>query len=359
MYKPLTWLARAALLVATLPAFASPAPQIPQIPGAPQITAQPVLDAPALLQWPRNRTPAQADLTDPTADTLADLHGNVGRCRSMDLVFSTEGNYHMALQTLWYQDLLPKYHASIRNWYYTTSPPVALPQIKAHNFSIGNLYLHCRPELVVASIKVMRKLVQAHLTDGRPVALMKSRGNVLLVKHGNPKNIQTIWDLGRPDVRVVTPNPYNEPGAFINYATTIYEIAAHDPHPPKGWTAARLFNRIFNNHSVKDKWLMGARIHHRDEPWSVAYGRADVAVIMYQLGYYTARVLPQDFSLVPLGGTISNPEPLPGSYISSAYMVKIKGRWTARQRAARNDLIHLLQSERFTTILTQDGLQRP
>ncbi|HET9122805.1 MAG TPA: substrate-binding domain-containing protein [Acidiferrobacteraceae bacterium] len=357
MQKPFWALLAPAIALATLPALVR-AQSVPQIPGAPRILGRPVLDTPRLLHWPLNRAPAKADLTDAASDTVVDLHAEVQDCRDMDLVFSTEGNYHMALHTLWHGYLLPQYGKTIRNWYYTTSPPVALPQIKFHDFSIGNVHLACRPELAVASIKVMNKLKAAGLTDGKPVEIMQSRGNVLLVKRGNPKHIHSIWDLGRPDVHVVTPNPYNEPGAFINYATTIYEVAAHDPHPPRGWTAARLYNAIFNSR-IKDKWLMGARIHHRDEPWSVADGRADVAVIMYQLGAYTARVLPQDFSLVPLGGTIANPRPLPGSYISKAYMVKIKGHWTARQIQARDDLIRLLQSESFTKILKRDGLSRP
>ena len=357
MQKPLWALFAPALMLAMLPSFAR-AQSIPQIPGAPYISGRPLLDAPPLLQWPANRPAAAADLTDPTSDTLVDLHGDIQNCRNVDLVFSTEGNYHMALKTLWYRDLLPRYHATIRNWYYTTSPPVTLPQTKFHDFSIGNLHLACRPELAVASLKVMGKLKAAGITDGEPVELMQSRGNVLLVKRGNPKHILSIWDLARPDVHIVTPNPYNEPGAFINYATTIYEVAAHDPHPPQGWTAARLFNAVFNS-PTPGKWLMGARIHHRDEPWSVADGHADVAVIMYQLGAYTAQVLPKDFSLVPLGGTIQDPQPLPGSYISKAYMVKIKGHWTARQKRARDDLMDLLQSETFTKILARDGLSRP
>lgn len=344
-----------ALLAAT-PAWAQHAPRVPQ---APKITGAPVIDVPPVLMWPLNRPAAKADLSDQTADRLYDLHGNIGQCQDMDLVLSTEGNYHMALQTLWYQVLLPRYRTSIQNWYYTTSPPVAVPQIRFHDFSIGNLHLACRPELVVASQRVIKKLERAHLTDGAPVEIMKTRGNVLLVKHGNPKHIETIWDLGRPDVRLVTPNPYNEPGAFLNYATTLYEVAAHDPHPPKGWTATRLFNTVFNNRTEKDKWLAGDRIHHRDLPWSVAYGRGDVALIMYQLGTFTQKVFPQTFSLVPLGGTVAHPKPLPGNFISKAWMVRIRGHWNPRQRAARDHLISLLESPTFTRILNQDGLDRP
>ncbi|MHB8455045.1 MAG: substrate-binding domain-containing protein [Acidiferrobacterales bacterium] len=336
------------------------AKDIPPVPGAPAIHEKPVLDTPQLLLWTRNGKPAAADLTDPTSNQLFDLHGdlNTSVCSNVDLVLSTEGNYHMALHSLWQKVVLPRYGAEISNWYYTTSPPVSLPQTLHNNFSIDNLYLHCRPSVAVASMRVIKKLEAAHQTEGKPIPIIKGRGNALLVKHGNPKHIDSVWDLRRPDVRLVTPNPYNEPGAFLNYATTIYEIAAHDPHPPKGWTADRLFNAIFNSH-VKDKWLYGARIHHRDEPWSVAYGRADVAVIMYQLGAYTVKVFPSTFSLVPLGGTVSDPKPLPGNVAGESYLVKIKGPWTHRQRVARQDVIKAYESPAFTRILVSDGLTRP
>ncbi|MHB8391908.1 MAG: substrate-binding domain-containing protein [Acidobacteriaceae bacterium] len=266
--------------------------------------------------------------------------------------------FDMALHSLWDEVVLPRYGAAIRNWYYTTSPPVSLPQTLHDNFSIGNLYLHCRPSVAVASMRLIKKLEAAHQTEGKPIPVIKGRGNVLLVKYGNPKHIRTVWDLGRPDVHLVTPNPYNEPGAFLNYATTIYEIAKHDPHPPKGWTANRLFNAIFNSH-IPDKWLYGVRIHHRDEPWSVAHGHADVAVIMYQLGKYTKKVFPHTFTLVPLGGTLNDPKPLPGSVIGETYLVKITGHWTRRQRIARKDLIKAYESRAFTRILGQDGMLRP
>ncbi len=346
------------LTTATTCAFAK---SIPHIPGAPAIHGRPVVDAPKMLMWPRNSRPAAADLTDPTADLLFDLHGSIekGACRKVDLVVSTEGNYHMALNTLWHKVLLPRYGRTIRSWYYTTSPPVAFPQLMHRDkLSFGNFYLHCAPEVAIAAPRLIHKLEVHGFTVGKPMAIMKSRGNVLLVKHGNPLHIHSVWDLGRPNVHLVTPNPYNEPGAFLNYATTIYEIAKHDPHPPKGWTANRLFNAIFNSR-VKDKWLIGARIHHRDEPWSVAYGKADVAVIMYQLGKYTENVFPHVFTLVPLGGTVSNPRPLPGNEVDTTYLIRIKGHFTARQRAARRDFIKTLESPIFTRILNQDGLRRP
>ena len=76
--------------------------------------------------------------------------------------------------------------------------------------------------------------------------MYKDRGSVILVKRGNPKNVRTVWDLGRDDVHFVSPNPRLEPGALGNYAQTIHDIAEDDPNPPQNMTAEKLIDAIFN-----------------------------------------------------------------------------------------------------------------
>jgi hypothetical protein len=323
----------------------------------PKITGKPVIDAPLLLAWPTDREVTHANLSDPTSNTLYDVHGVLSAC---DLAFSTEGNYHPALHELWPIFLGQFKDRPLANWFYTTSPPVVLDQITRQGVEIGNLLVTCKPSLVVATRRVIEKLVKPGLTEGPAYPLYQDRGALILVKKGNPKQIHTIWDLGRDGVRLVTPNPDLEPGAFGNYLGTIYGIAAHDQHPPGGVKADDLINRIFNNAGRDpDKWLAGPRIHHRDLPWSVAYGRADAAVIYYHLGLYTKRTFPDLFDLVPLGGTEAAPQPLPGTIIGTRLAIRIKGDWTPRQRQAREKLLESLLSEEFTEILKKHGLVRP
>jgi hypothetical protein len=323
----------------------------------PRITGKPVIDAPQLLPWPTDRGPAVPNLDDPTSNTLFDFHAQISAC---DLVLSTEGNYHPALQDIWPVFLSKFSKKPLKNWFYTTSPPVPLEQIANQMLQIGNLYATCRPSLVVASKKVIEKLTAGGQTAGLAVPLYQDRGEVLLVKKGNPKQIRSLWDLGRQGVRLVTPNPDLEPGAFKNYAGTIYHVAAQDPHPPPGMTAAKLIDAIFNSGSGDpDKWLAGPRIHHRDLPWSVAYGRADVAVIFYHLGLFTVQTFPEKFDLVPLGGSAAASQPLPGTVITTRYLVRIKGKWTPRQLEAREKLAQTLLSEEFSRILEKRGLARP
>jgi hypothetical protein len=323
----------------------------------PIITGKPQPDVPNLLAWPADQGTVIPNLNDLTSNNLCDFHANISSC---DLVLSTEGNYHPALRDIWPIFLAKFKDQPLVNWFYTTSPPVALEQIENQKLQIGNLYTTCRPSLVVAGKKVIDKLVKAGYTEGPAYPLYQDRGEVILVKKGNPKGIRAVWDLGRQGVRLVTPNPELEPGAFNNYLGTIYHVAANDPRPPKGWSAGKLINLIFNGGSGDpQKWLAGARIHHRDLPWSVAYGKADAAVIFYHLGLFTKQTFPDTFDLVPLGGSIDHPQPLKGTVITTRYLIRIKGDWTPKQKQAQEKLWETLLSDDFTRILERRGLTRP
>jgi hypothetical protein len=323
----------------------------------PKITGTPVINTPKLLLWPGDRGEVKPNLNDPTSNMLFDFHGEMNNC---DLVLSTEGNYHMALHDLWPLVTAQFKDQPLQNSFYTTSPPVVLNQIKNHVLAFGNLYATCLPSVAVANKTVMDKLIEEGLADGAPVPLYKDRGVVILVKKGNPKKIHSVWDLGREDVRFVTPNPTLETGAFESYAKSVYGIASNDPHPPKGMTAEKLIEVLYNGAgSAKNRWLAGARIHHRDVPWSVAYGDADAGMILYHLGKFTKDTFPDTFEVVSLGGTIDNPQPLAGVTPATRFAIRLKGTWSERQAKAQEVLMSTLASEDFTKILIKHGLLRP
>ena len=140
----------------------------------------------------------------------------------------------------------------------------ALAYGNGHSERLVAKALEGRTETVaVASKIVIDRLVHAGYAEGPVYPLYRDRGAVILVKKGNPKQICSVWDLGRKDVRLVTPNPKLEPGAFGNYLATLYGIAVRDEHPPKQMSAGALMNGIFNNTGDDAcKWLAGPRIHH-------------------------------------------------------------------------------------------------
>jgi hypothetical protein len=321
------------------------------------ITGKPAIDSPELLEWPYDGGVVTPNLNDPTSNTIHDFHAGLSSC---ELLLSSEGNYHPALRDIWPIFLAKFGERPLQNWMYTTSPPVALPQIEHSIVQVGNLYLRCRPQVVVASRKVITQLEEERQTEGQAYALYKDRGSVILVKNGNPKSIRSVWDLGRKDVQYVSPNPALEPGAFGNYLATIRNIAEKDVNPPTGMTATTLIDLIFNEASGNpSKWLAGPRIHHRDMPWSIAFGRADAGVILYHLGLHVTQTFPDKFDIVPLGGTVANPQPLTGTIIETRYVVRIKGDWTPRQIEAREKLVQTLLSDDFTKILEKRGMMRP
>lgn len=369
---------RPTILVLSAVALGMAAPAIAQVPA---ITGTPVIVTPeGLLQWPDDSPLELPNISEATSNRLSDFHGEIRDC---DIAFSTAGNYHMALKELW-RIYLDSYvdDLDIRNWFYTTSPPVAPDQIANGVVQVGNLNARCRPQVAVGNGEIINQLKAAGVVEGAPVKVISNWGNVILVRKGNPSRISSVWDLGRRDVTVVTPNPI-EGGSFANFTGSIYNIAKADPNPPPHRTAEELFDRIFNtaphrhgepgskghgdrgdcrgrdDDHDRPKWVAGARIMHREIPWAIANHRADAAVIFYHLGLYFVRTFPDLFEIVPLGGTVDAPAPLPGNQIALLQAARIKGTWNAKQLEARERLMSALTSSEFTLILARHGLRRP
>lgn len=341
----------------------------------PDIIGTPTIDKPQLLEWPLDVPATDPDLSEPTANNINDLHARISKCDDINLVLSTAGNYHMALRDLWYEHFLPGNKEIIHNWFYTTSPPISPEQIQNLTLTFGNVRLECRPIVAVGPKGLMTTLSNLNLLEGDPIPVIKNQGNVILVKKGNPKRIKSIWDLGRKNVKVVTSNPYTESGSFSNYRDSIYNIALNDLNKPSNWTADRLFNSIFNSneslnksnfihtknhqHHNHVKWLSGKRIHHREVPWSIAYGQADAGLMFYHLALYMVRTFPDKFEIVPLGGTVDNPEPVEGNRQATLFIARINGALNNDQYLAREALIQSYTSNEFDTILIKHGLLRP
>jgi len=323
--------------------------------AAPAITGTPVTDAPPILKWDLDNGDQKPNFNDEVSNVLYDFHGNLDTC---DVMFSSEGNYHMALRDIW-PIYLSKFKEPLKNAFYSTTPPLIAPQVENQMLQVGNLYSKCQPSVTVTNKTNIDKLVAMKAIDGDVYPVFKNRGIVLLVKKGNPKGIQSVWDLGRADVNLITPSKF-EPGVFKIYTDSVYNIAKNDANPPPSTNADKLFDELFNGATGNpNKWLQGSRIHHRDEPWSVAYGKADVAVIYYHLGLVAKQTFPDTFDIIPLGGTVDNPNPLAGTVITERYVVALKGNWSRRQLEARQTLINTLRSDEFTQILEKRGLQRP
>lgn len=324
-------------------------------------SSQWVLDTPPLLSWPLSRGLKEPSMSEPTANTLHDLHADIHDC---EMSFNTQGNYHMALEEFW-----PHYlnafnqDKPLRNWVYTTTPPMMEKILKNGLVQAGEVEIKCPVQVVVNHMQIIEKFQKNGLIEGTPMPLVESRGDVILVRKGNPKKIRTIWDLGRPGIKVVSAHPEKEASTFKGYNSHILALAKKDTTPPKGMNPNKLFKAIYGNNPKKAtyknaKWLIVNWTHHRGIPWSIAYGHGDAAVLLYHLALDAQKNFPDLFDIVPLGGTIKDPMPIPNSN-TKLYLARFKGNWTARQKEASDKLVEMLLSDKFTEILKKYGLMRP
>jgi len=296
----------------------------------------------AELSWPDERAggtdaPRWAQAR---SNICLDFHGDPARA---GLAVFSDGNHHMALQECLAVFLAR--HAEIGDIFYATTPPgVLLQWLDAGALAVGNLRLAIRPQVFISPPKVLERVIAAgHATDHQP--FMRSRGNVLLVRAGNPKNIRGVADLARADVRLFLSNPLTETPSYQVYVETLKRFAERQrvtldflgagpdtPHP---------------------RVVFGERIHHRELPQALADGHADAAPVYYHLALRYCRIFPELFEMVALDGGAPEPSPSPEQVISDFHLALIGdgGRWGGALR-------EFLLSPETAAIYARHGLQR-
>ena len=241
----------------------------------------------ANLNWPEETAhpaPGAAPrFAQPGSNLCLDFHGDPTRAK---LVLFSDGNHHMALaETL--RAFVAAHPDVIDVFYGTTPPSVALALLRAGRIDVGNLRLSAAPHVFISPPVVLDQLVaEGRMPSHRP--FMRSRGATLLVRKGNPKRIEDVASLLRPDVRVFLSNPVTEKFSYDTYARWLR--AQHGSalpfldHPPGQPDPMKL--------------VYGEAIHHREAPQAVADGRADVAVVFYHLALRYTRIFPDLFESV-------------------------------------------------------------
>ncbi|WP_158500400.1 substrate-binding domain-containing protein [Xenococcus sp. PCC 7305] len=342
----------------------------------PEITTKPIVLGQKTLQWPREggmdeipeRPFDYPDLTG-QANILEDWHMQTSS-DDWDLLFSTSGNFYRFLNVFFRQTYLPNNPVVEQGqWGYSTSPPVSLPQLKnGGRLSIGNMEILGMPMVVMGPKSIMNGVVKGGYNDGEPAKILSNFGNVLLVPSGNPQKINNIWDLGRENIRVATSNPETEAGSFDNYSSSVFHMAFREVEADTGdinianRKATNLFNQIFNpkNNERRRKWVVGDRIHHRDVPQALADGEADVGLMFYHLAQTAVNAHPGLFEIVPLGGTVENPEPLLGNRVATMQAIRIAGNWTPQQTVNRDNFFSAITDPvANSALLTQYWVREP
>jgi len=359
----------------------------------------PVTGAPIIVQhlgkldWPQDDAVTTPYLTQLVANDINDLHGDV----TCDLIISTPGNYHMALRDAMkgrddlglvglQQQVKERFDVTVC---WSTSPPIAPEQIPAEDLQFKNIHLQGRPALAMGPGAVMNTLVANGYVDAatrRP--FLRNRGNAILVRADKAKKIKNVCDLGGK-TRVATPNPYLEPGSFGNFSGTIFNVADQNDF---GCDATELFNSIFsqdlsefdlssfdnpydirrilkvfgvgeNERGNPPKWVASSRIMHRDIPYALCHDEADAGVIFYHQAIYVKRVLAEtgcNLEIVPMGGTETDPDPLPGNQVGTLHIAKVAGEFPQKVLDARDFIYDFLTSSTvWTQILADHGMDDP
>ncbi|MHB8454062.1 MAG: molybdate ABC transporter substrate-binding protein [Acidiferrobacterales bacterium] len=298
------------------------------------------------LSWPPETAvtgPGKAfGWSQPDSNICLDFHGDPIRAR---LAVFSDGNHHMALQEC-LQRFLARNEA-VRDVFYVTTPPAVLIDAMRHGgVNIGNLHVSVVPQVCISPPAVLDQIVaQGRMATHQP--FMRSRGNVLLVLRNNPKGIRGVRDLARSDVRLFLSNPQTEKASNQVYVESLNALARNSG-------VALDFLGAAPGTAGAARVCFGECIHHREAPQALADERADAAIVYYHLALRYTRIFPDMFEIVPLGGQVHNPQPLPGNQISVFHigLVGRGGDWGAQ-------LHEFLMGAEATGIYQRHGLARP
>jgi DNA-binding transcriptional LysR family regulator len=295
------------------------------------------------LRWPhesaRGDAAGKAQWSHARSNICLDFHGDPRRAR---LVVFSDGNHHMALEAC-LRAFLAR-HPQVEDVFYATTPPaVLLRLLDAGELHLGNLCLALTPHVFISPPDILERVVQSRRMDTH-VPFMRSRGNVLLVRKGNPKGIAGVADLARMDVRLFLSNPVTETASHRVYVESLRRLAR----------SAGVVLDVLDAAPGAARVCYGERIHHREAPQALADERADVAMIYYHLALRYTRVFPDVFDLVPLGDALTDPGAETQNVVSDYHLGLIGdgGEWGSALR-------DFLMGETATLIYEHHGLRRP
>ncbi|MDR2270309.1 MAG: substrate-binding domain-containing protein [Sphingobacterium sp.] len=208
---------------------------------------------------PWNTPPESAlNFTVPGIDNIPDLYGDI---ENPQLTIFFAGNQFMVVDDLLtsFKKEYPQYE---RIFVETLPPGILAKQIKGGSVTIGNLRITHKPDIYTASKRAINEMA-----DYFSHTQTYCYNNIcLMIPKGNPANIKTLNDLGKPNVRISMPNPQWE--GIGEQIKASYQKAGGE----------QLVKKIMEE-KVKDGSTYLTKIHHRESPMRVLYSQADVAPV--------------------------------------------------------------------------------
>lgn len=289
------------------------------------------------LDWPQEAAlrsePSQRWL-QPESNICLDFHGDPVKA---GLVVFSDGNHHMALEASVKRFI--QQHPEVVDIFYATTPPgVIVNLLKNGQLVLGNLSLSRLPNVFISPPDILDKLqADGYLSSHR--AFMQSKGNALLVRKSNPKNIQSVADLLREDVRLFISNPVTERASY-----EVYEQALLNQSIEQKISEAAIKDLL---NKPSDRLINGERIHHREAPQCLFDDKADVAIIYHHLALRYTHIFPEHFEFIPLGNDDTS--------VTNTYHIGLLGdggRWG-------QPFHDFMFSDEVTELYREHGLQRP
>jgi molybdate transport system substrate-binding protein len=202
------------------------------------------------------------DFTVPQIDDLADFHGDLSDPK---LVLYVGGNYFFAMAPLvqTFEASHPDFKGRI---YWETIPPgLLVEQIKAGGrITSGNMTWTAKADAYFAGLRAVNALIAEGLLTGPAVPYVTNK-LAIMVQKGNPKQIATLADLARPDLRLAMPNP-------------AFEGVAQQIKASLGKAGGEALTKAVYETKVAEGSAMLTRIHHRQTPLFLMQDKVDAGV---------------------------------------------------------------------------------
>ncbi len=202
------------------------------------------------------------DFTVPEVDNLPDFHGNL---TDHKLAIFVGGNYYFAMAPLVaeFEKQNPEYKGKI---YYETIPPgLVAKQIQmGGTITVGNMTWTVQADVYAAGLRRVESMVKEGYAKP-PIVTYATNTLTIMVPKGNPANIKTLNDLGKPGVRLVMPNPEFE-GIGRQIKASLNKAGGPE-----------LVKAVYET-KVKNGETLLTHIHHRESPLYLMLGKAQAGV---------------------------------------------------------------------------------
>lgn len=280
---------------------------------------------------PWNPPPAGGEhFSVPPVDAIADLHGDVV---DPQLTVFFAGNQFMVVHDLVaaFKQAYPRYQ---RIYVETLPPGILAKQIESGSLVMGNLRIALKPDIYTAGKGAIVARQKEHQWFAATADYARNPLAILVAK-GNPKHVEGLRDLARPEVRVSMPNPAWE--GIAKQIEASYRKAGGEA-----------LDRAVMVTKVKDGSTFLTHIHHRQSPLRVLQGESDAAPVWATEAYFQQHILHHPVETVAI--------PTAQNAVATYTAARMKD---APHPQAAKDFFAFMQSPAAQAVYRKYGFQPP